>query len=48
MNHRRSPALAALDGLVLLFVLAVALMCAPVLLTVILWLFCGMPHRPGF
>jgi hypothetical protein len=45
MNHRRSPALAALDGLFLLFIIAVALMCAPVLLTVIVWLFFGMPPR---
>ena len=46
MNHRRSPFLAALDGLVLLFVIAVALMCAPVLLASIFWLLCGAPHQP--
>ena len=48
MNHRRSPALAALDGIVLLFLFAAAVVCAPVILTFILWLLCGAPHRPGF
>ena len=46
MNHRRSLTLSILDGFVLLFLIGVGLMCAPVLLTVVYWLFFGMPHQP--
>ena len=46
MNHRRSLTLATLDGCLLLFLLMIGLMCAPVLMTVVYWLFLGMPHQP--
>ena len=46
MNHRRSLTLTVLDGLVLLFLIGVGLMCAPLLLASLFWLLCGAPHQP--